>query len=577
MRLAVRSSYFAVSQVVAGFYDSLEALRDRSVFISLKKREMALAEAQSLEDGDGSSKPLYGMLFAVKDNIDVAGMPTTAGCSAFSYAAKRSATVVERLEAAGAILVGKTNMDQFATGLVGVRSPFGIPQNALRADLIPGGSSSGSAVAVARGYVDFALGTDAAGAGRVPAGMNGIVGLKPTLGLLPSTGVVPACRTLESISVFARDVDLAFQVMSVCAGFDPQDPFSKRLPEPSIGAVPPRPRIGVPITAQRQFFGDEASEKAYEADLESLKGLGAEIVEIDFEPFHAAARLLYEGPWLAERYVAIKDLIEQNPSALLPVTLSIISQARNLGAIEAFEAFYQLADLKRHSELVLEGLDCLAVPTIPRFYTMSDLAREPVVFNSNLGVYTNFVNLLDLAAITVPVGLREDNLPSSLTFIGPAGSDGALAAMARMAGAHQRPANPPRAVRGRIEIAIFGPLLSGLPRNAELKAMGANFLRATRTRADYRLFAIPGTVPPRPGLLPVAPGQGFGIEAEVWSLEPAAFGDFCANLPRPCTMGTVALADGTEAKGCLVDAAAVEAATDISEHGSWRAYLSTRR
>ncbi len=577
MRLAVRSSYFSARDAVVEFYDSAETLRDRSVFISLKKRERALAEAESLEGSDFSAKPLYGMLFAVKDNIDVVGMQTTAGCSAFAYDAQRSAAVVERLEAAGAILVGKTNMDQFATGLVGVRSPFGIPQNALRADLIPGGSSSGSAVAVARGFVDFALGTDTAGAGRVPAGMNGIVGLKPTLGLLPSTGVVPACRTLETVSVFARDVDFAFQVMNVCSGFDAKDPFSKRLPQPSIGSVPPRPRIGVPLVAQRQFFGDEASDRAYAADLESLEALGADIVEIDFEPFHAAARLLYEGPWLAERYVAIKALIEEHPSALLPVTFSIINEARNLGAIEAFEAFYQRAELKRHAELVLETLDCLAVPTIPRFYTMSDIAREPVTYNSNLGVYTNFVNLLDLAAITVPVGVRSDNLPSSLTFIGPAGSDGLLAAMARMAASHARPVNPPRAVEGRIELVVIGPLLSGLPRNAELKGMGASFLRSTRTRPDYRLFAMPGTVPPRPGLLPVARGQGVGVEAEVWSLEPAAFGAMCANLAKPCTIGTVALADGTEVKGCLVDAAAVETAIDVSDYGSWRAFLAARK
>lgn len=431
MQVAVRSRPCFTLDAVTAFYAQLEPLRDRSVFIALKKRQAALAEAERLEGSDLSEKPLYGLLFAVKDNIDVEGMPTTAACPAFAYTPVQSAEVVKRLEAAGAIVVGKTNMDQFATGLVGVRSPFGIPQNALRPDLVPGGSSSGSAVAVAKGFVDFALGTDTAGSGRIPAGMNGVVGLKPTLGLISSTGVVPACRTLDTVSILTRDVDLAFRVLQVCAGYDEQDSFSRALPLPVMGDVPARPRIGVPASTQRQFFGDEAADAAYAADLVTLQNLGFDVVEIDFEPFHAVARLLYEGPWLAERYAAIKPLIEADPFALLPITRGIIAPARSLGAVETFEAIYKLSALKRMIEPVLADLDCLAVPTIPRFYTVSEVTDEPLLLNARLGTYTNFVNLLDLAAISLPVGQRLDGLPSSLTFIGPAGSDGLLASLAR--------------------------------------------------------------------------------------------------------------------------------------------------
>lgn len=430
MKLAVRFQPRYALDAVSAFYAQLEPMRDRSVFIAVKRRQAALAEAERLESGDLTQKPLYGLLFAVKDNIDVEGIPTTAACPAFSYMPAQSAQVVKRLEEAGAIVVGKTNMDQFATGLVGVRSPYGIPQNALRADLVPGGSSSGSAVAVAKGFVDFALGTDTAGSGRVPAGMNGIVGLKPSLGLISSTGVVPACRTLDTVSILARDVDLAFQVLEVSAGYDAQDHFSRALPVPVLKSLPSCLRIGVPAVADRQFFGDEAAEAAYAADLALLQTLGYEVVEIDFSPFHAVARLLYEGPWVAERYAAIRALIESNPSALLPVTLSIIGPARSLSAVDAFEALYQLKALKRSIEPVMDSVDCLAVPTIPRFYSLLEIVEEPLIHNANLGTYTNFVNLLDMAAITLPVGLLADSLPSSLTFISGAGRDGFLAALA---------------------------------------------------------------------------------------------------------------------------------------------------
>jgi len=413
----------AVHQALA----ALAAYDDPATFISLKPEAALLAEAAALEAAGPSGKPLYGLIFAVKDNIDATGLPTTAACPDFAYTPAGSAFVVARLEAAGAIVLGKTNLDQFATGLVGVRSPYGVPRNVQRADLVPGGSSSGSAVAVAAGIVHFALGTDTAGSGRIPAGMNGIVGLKPSLGLFSASGMVPACRTLDTISVFARDVATAFRVTTVAAAYDAADAWSRPLPAPSLSTAPPSLRVGVPHPAQRKFFGDAAAEASYAADLERLAALGAQIVEVDFEPLHAVARLLYEGPWVAERYAATRALLEASPSSFHPVTRKIIEGARGLTAVSVFEATYKLMDLKRAVAPLLARLDCLAVPTVPRAYTVAELAADPITLNSNLGSYTNFVNLLDLAALSVPTADRADGLRGSLTLIGRAGSDGYLA------------------------------------------------------------------------------------------------------------------------------------------------------
>ena len=559
---------------VARSYAALREYDDPALFISLKPEAQLLKDAADLEAAGPAGKPLYGLVFAVKDNIDAAGLPTTAACPAFSYQPECSAFVVARLEAAGALVLGKTNLDQFATGLVGVRSPYGVPRNAQRADLIPGGSSSGSAVAVAAGIVDFSLGTDTAGSGRIPAGMNGIVGLKPTLGLLSATGMVPACRTLDTISVFARSVELARLVTETAAAYDPADAYSRRLPLPLASGVPPRLRVGVPKTGQRKFFGDAATEAAYSADLASFAALGAEVIEINFEPLHAVARLLYEGPWLAERYAATKPLIESQPEALHPVTRAIIGGAKHLTAVAAFEATYRLMDLKRQTAPILAAFDCLAVPTVPRAYTVAEVEAEPMTLNSNLGSYTNFVNLLDLAAIAVPTGIRPDGLRSSLTLIGGAGSDGHLAGIAAALEGGVRPPAPLRATGDRIEIAVVGAHLSGLPLNAELLALGAGFLRAVETTRDYRLFALPGTTPAKPGLLRVAAGTGAAIATEVWALEPAAFGSFVARIPAPLGIGTLSFSDGTAAKGFLVEAEAARAARDISEFGGWRAFLA---
>ncbi len=559
------------SDAVRRAYRALADYADPATFISTKPEAAALAEAAALEAAGPEGKPLYGKVFAVKDNIDAAGLETTAACPAFTYRPKASSFVVAKLEAAGAIVIGKTNLDQFATGLVGVRSPYGVPRNALRADLIPGGSSSGSAVSVAAGIVDFALGTDTAGSGRIPAGMNGIVGLKPTLGLLSATGVVPACRTLDTISIFARDVDTAVAATAAAAGYDDADAYSRALPLPTLGGLPKSFRVGVPLPAQRKFFGDAQAEAAYAADIARLTALGASIVELDFEPLHAVARLLYEGPWVAERYAATKPLIETNPGAFHPTTLRIIGGAQGLTAVSAFEATYKLADFKRQTAPIFDKVDILAVPTVPRAYTVAELEADPIVLNSNLGSYTNFVNLLDLAAISVPAGQRGDGLPSSLTFIGKAGTDGYLASIAR-AVEGKAPTGPLRAPHGKIELAVVGAHLTGLPLNKELVSLGGTYLRDVTTTPDYALYALPGTVPPKPGLLRVASGSG--IAAEIWALDSRGFGEFVSKIPAPLGIGTLSFTDGTSAKGFLVEAEAVKGAQDISSYGGWRAYLA---
>jgi allophanate hydrolase len=564
-------------------YDRIDKHADPALFIAIRPKAEALAIAQGLKAAGSGGKPLYGVPFVVKDNIDVAGLPTTAACPAFAYRPERSAFVVDRLERAGAIVIGKTNLDQFATGLVGVRSPYGVPRNALRADLIPGGSSSGSATAVGAGLVPFSLGTDTAGSGRVPAAFNGIVGLKPSLGALSASGVVPACRTLDTVSIFARDVADAFTAFREAIAFDERDAYSRSFPEPALSAFPSGIRLGVPRPGQRQFFDDKDAEAAFSQDLRLIEALGARLVEFDFEPFAEVARVLYDGPWVAERYAATKPLIETNPQALHPVTRAIIEGARKFDAVAAFEAFYRLADRKRQASRAWSEFDVMLVPTMPRFYTVAEVEADPVRLNSRLGTYTNFVNLLDLCAIAAPAGVRGDGLPSSVTLIGPAGADGLLAGLAAaiearsaLAATSPRPAPAP-AAQGRIEIAVLGAHLTGLPLNRELVDLGASFSREVETAPDYRLFALPGTNPAKPGLLRVAQGEGVAIKAEIWALEPAGFGAFVAKIPAPLGIGTLRLSDGGSVQGFLVEAEAVKTADDVSRFGGWRAYLKSSR
>jgi allophanate hydrolase len=563
-------------------YDHLESNNDPALFIAIRPRSEALAIAKRIQASGSEGEPLYGIPFVVKDNIDVAGFPTTAACPAFAYSPAKSAFVVERLERAGAIVIGKTNLDQFATGLVGVRSPYGVPRNALRPDLIPGGSSSGSATAVGAGLVPFSLGTDTAGSGRVPAALNGIVGLKPSLGALSTSGVVPACRTLDTVSVFARDVSDAFAVFQTACAFDDRDGYARTFPPPALSAFLSGIRLGVPCTDQRQFFDDANAADAFSRDVEMAESLGARIVAFDFEPFAEVARGLYEGPWVAERYAATKPLIDSNPEALHPVTRSIIEGARKFDAVAAFEAFYRLADQKRKTSRVWSEFDAMLVPTMPRPYTIAEVEADPIRLNSRLGTYTNFVNLLDLCAIAVPSSIRVDGLPSSVTLIAPSGADGLIAGVAAAikarfgAPASASPQAKSRPPSDQIEIAVVGAHLSGLPLNRELVELGAAFSREVETTADYRLFALTGSNPTKPGLLRVGDGAGAAIKAEVWTLDRAGFGAFVGQIPAPLGIGTLRLKDGGSVKGFLVEAEAVKAAEDISRFGGWRAYLKSR-
>ena len=560
-----------ITATIEETYAAIEAHADPALFITLRPKADALADAQRLAAEGPAGKPLFGVPFAVKDNIDVAGLPTTAACPAFAYRPERSAFVVEALTRKGAIVVGKTNLDQFATGLVGVRSPYGVPRNALKADLIPGGSSSGSATAVAAGLVPFALGTDTAGSGRVPAALNGIVGLKPSLGALSATGVVPACRTLDTISIFALDVADAFAVFDAASAYDAADGYSRRFPRPALSAAPKNLRIGAPQAEQLSFFGDADSEAAFARDAKGVEALGARLVEFDFAPFAEVASLLYQGPWVAERYAAVKPLIETNPDALHPVTRAIIEGARAFDAVAAFEAFYKLADRRRNAERAWSAFDVMMVPTLPRPYTIAEVEAEPVALNSRLGTYTNFVNLLDLCAIAVPSGVRGDGLPSSVTLIAPAGADGLIAGLAAAIharsgapmGATGRPApKPPKLSappRGRIPLAVLGAHLAGLPLNRELVALGASFMEEVETTPDYRLYALADAEPMKPGLIRVADGAGASIKAEVWALDPESFGAFVAKIPAPLGIGTIRLSDGSSVKGFLAEPEGVRA------------------
>jgi allophanate hydrolase len=583
---AHRTGARSPEQTVAQCFARIRVHDDPAVFITLRPEAEALAEARALA-GTGADRPLYGIPVAVKDNIDVAGLPTTAACPAFAYRPGQDATVIARLKRAGAIVIGKTNLDQFATGLVGVRSPYGIPRNPLRPDLIPGGSSSGSAVAVAAGLVPLALGTDTAGSGRVPAGFNNIVGLKPSPGLVPNTGVVPACRSLDCVSILALATDDAWTALAAIAGPDPADAYSRDLPLGTPGAVAPGTKLGVPLPGQRLFFGDQASAAAYAAALARLVRLGVAVEEIDIEPFYETARLLYEGPWLAERYLVARAMIASAPDAMHPVTREIILGGARPTAADAFAAFHQLEDLRRSAEATFRTVDALALPTVPTVYTVRQVLADPIALNSRLGTYTNFVNLLGMCGLALPAAMRDDGAPFGVTLLAPRGRDAELASIGRVfhadtglalgaTGEAPPPLAPisPAPGRDEIALAVVGAHLSGMPLNGELKAAGARFLQATTTAPDYRLFALAGTSPPKPGLLRVAAGEGAAIDVELWALSTAAFGRFVAAIAPPLSIGTLRLTGGREAKGFLVEAAATAGARDISRFGGWRAYAT---
>jgi allophanate hydrolase len=585
---AHRDGLMSPAQTVARSFQRIRDHDDPAIFISLRDEADAIKEAEALQARDAARLPLFGVPVAVKDNIDVQGLPTTAACPTFSYMPARDATAVAKLRAAGAIIIGKTNLDQFATGLVGVRSPYGIPINPLRPDLIPGGSSSGSAVAVSAGLVPLALGTDTAGSGRVPAMLNNIVGLKPSLGMISTAGLVPACRTLDCVSVFALTTDDAVTALAAMTGPDAADPFSRERPLTEITAFPARLRIGVPRNGQLIYFGDKAAEAAYADALKRWAALGASLVAFDLEPFYEVARLLYEGPWVAERYLVIRDLLASAPDAIHPVTREITAAGARLTAADTFAALYRLQGLRRVAERTFVDIDALVLPTAPTAYTTAQVLANPVELNSRLGTYTNFVNLLDLCGLALPAAIKSNGVPFGITLLAPAGRDALLASIGRVFHADtgltmgaKREAQPPlaalptRETPDDIPIAVAGAHLSGMALNRELTALGGRLLETAMTAPDYQLYALP-TVPPKPGMLRVEAGSGTSIALEVWMLSAAGFGKFVAAIPAPLSIGTVRLVDGREVKGFLVEPAAISSARDISSFGGWRAFMAEK-
>jgi allophanate hydrolase len=546
------------------------------VWILRLPADTVLAQARAVDAriAAGETLPLAGVPFAVKDNIDVGDWPTTAACPAFAYTPERSATVVERLVAAGAVLIGKTNLDQFATGLVGARSPYGAPRCVFNQAFVSGGSSSGSAVAVAAGLVAFSLGTDTAGSGRVPAAFNHLVGLKPSKGRWSTRGLVPACRSLDCISVFAADLAGAALVDEVLAAFDPEDDYSRRLPDTPIDGL----RFAIPLPEQRIFFGDGESETLYAAAIARLEAAGGVAVEVDIAPLLDAAKLLYSGPWVAERTAAVEPLLRATPSAIEPTVRAIVQGGLATTGVETFRGLYALEGYRRAAEAIWDVADVLFLPTTPTIYRLKALKAEPLALNANLGLYTNFVNLLDLSALAVPAGFRADGTGFGVTFVGPAFADRALLDLAALyLETFPMADTPPLDLtphKPGVKLAVVGAHLGGMPLHWQLTSREARLVTATRTAPAYKLYAIANSTPPKPALVHVGEG-GASILVEVYELDVEAFGSFTAEVPAPLAIGTVTLEDGTTVKGFVAEPRALDGATDITHLGGWRAYIAS--
>lgn len=581
-----RSGELTPRQTIEHVLRQIERHADNPIWISRSSKEALRTRAAELSRISPGSLPLYGVPFAIKDNIDLAGLPTTAACPGAANMPAQSAHVVQRLLDAGAIAIGKTNMDQFATGLVGTRSPHGACRNAFDGEYLSGGSSSGSALAVALGMASFALGTDTAGSGRVPAAFNNLVGYKPTLGRLSNRGMLPACRSLDAMSIFALTASDAMRVGRVAAGPDAEDPWSRTSQLPASRLWSQRTaRVAVPAPGQLEFFGNGDYAALFAAATERVQSLGCSVLTVDVEPLLQAARLLYEGPWVAERYLATARILESNPDAIWPVTRQIIEGGRNSSACDAFAAQYRLRELANVSRGIWERADALLLPTAGTHYRLDEEQAEPLRLNANLGRYTNFVNLLDLAAVAVPAGFTPRGLPFGVTLVAPAWHDEDLLALAARVqkASVQRLGATSQELRDEdgfiplddetIDVAVCGAHMQGLPLNAQLTSRGAWRVAVTHTATAYRLYALPGGPPQRPGLVRVAEGGG-AIELEVWRMPREHFGSFMQGIPAPLGIGRVQLASGQEVAGFLCEGLAVHDARDITALGGWRAWLS---
>lgn len=556
--------------------------------------------ARKVEEKGMAALPLYGIPFAIKDNIDLAGVATTAACPAFAYTPQRSATVVQRLIEAGAIPIGKANLDQFATGLNGTRSPYGVCRNAFNPEYISGGSSSGSAVALAKGWVCFSLGTDTAGSGRVPAAFNSLIGYKPTRGWLSTRGVVPACRSLDCVSIFAFTAADAERVLEAAASYDDEDIYSRRRgnrDDLASQSLRQRFRFGIPHRQQLQFFGNSESARLFEEAITQLQALGGEVIKIDFSPFLEAAHLLYGGPWVAERYAAIQQFFDLHSDEVVSPVREIIAGAHRFSAADAYNGSYRLHTLKRQADRTWSEVDYLLTPTAGTIYRIEEMLADPIRLNTNLGYYTNYMNLLDYSAVAVPAGFQNDGLPFGVTLVTPAHQDVSLLHLAaRLQQAYslplgatgiplreevspemasfQRPAPPEQPVL--VRVAVCGAHLSGLPLNPQLTSRNGRLVANTTTSPDYKLYALPGTPPLRPGLVRVDKNErGFAVEVEVWELPASEFGGFVAGIPAPLGIGTITLAGGESVQSFLCEGYAVADAKDISQFGGWRRYMQS--
>ena len=559
------------------YVTSLE--NDDHAWISIATEVQIEQQISALQEFSPQDLPLYGIPFAVKDNIDVAGFYTTAACEAAQYQAQEDATVIQKLKAAGAVVIGKTNLDQFATGLVGVRSPYGAVKNSFNPEYISGGSSSGSAVVVAKGIVPFSLGTDTAGSGRVPAGHNNIVGLKPTKGWFSTTGLIPACRTLDVISILALNIDDAWQVAQIMQGFDESDEYSRHHPA-NVATRFSKGKIAIP--AQLEFYGDNASKQAFDLAIHRIKALGYEVESIDFDIFNQLAKALYNKAWVAERTVAVERLVKREECH--SVIEKIIANADQFSATDAMEAEYERAELARKINQVVTQYDALMVPTAPTIYKIDALEADPIEKNSHMGAYTNFVNFADLSALALPNIIAEDGLPRGITFIAPAWMDQALAIFGQT---WQNTVNLPLGISNiqyqnhlniqsehAVKLAVVGAHLTGMPLNFQLTTRGGVRIQTTKTAEHYQLFALNNTVPQKPGLQ-MNPEHGCSIDLEVWEIPLANFGKIVAEVPAPLGIGNVQLIDGSWVKGFICEDYALKNAQNISHFGGWREYIKS--
>ena len=587
---AYRQQHITPSQVIELIHKRMRREEWRNAWITLLNQDQIQPYLEALSPNKIDTLPLYGIPFSIKDNIDLANIPTTAGCPDYAYTPDKSAYVVEQLISAGAIPIGKTNLDQFATGLVGTRSPYGACPNSFNHEYISGGSSSGSAVTVALGWASFSLGTDTAGSGRVPASFNNLIGLKPTRGALSNTGVVPACRTLDCVSIFALNTADAQIVFNVAASYDSKDPYARRFATQENKPTH-KAKIGIPLESQIGCSGNVETAKLFRESVEKLSQLGHEIIEVNIDPMLEAAKLLYEGPWVTERFVAIQEFLEKKPESLYPVTKEIISSGEKPSAADAFSASYRLQSLKRESEKIWDVVDYLVTPTTNTIYKIKEVEEDPIQLNSNLGKYTNFMNLLDLSAITVPAGFYQEQLPNfpfGITFIAQHFSDHELIELATPfhqssgfnMGATEYAVPPHEVKRGdtkpsTVSLAVCGAHLTGLPLNHQLTQRNARFIKSCKTAPRYRFYALPGGPPFRPGL--IRSDHGAAIEIEIWEIPLEHFGSFVANIPEPLGIGKLELEDETWVSGFICEDYAVKDAEDITSFGNWREYLASKK